>query len=268
MKTKTTQTGPSALNIHRPRNTAASLCLTLTALMFAGCASGPKPAASTGPKMEPAALGLLNSVSAKLGGAQTLQVEAEHRLDPKLGLGLRIDHGDVELAVKRPNQFYAIQPAGNETREIAFDGHFLCVMHPGLKHHALEPLEADSVAQFADQLDARFGFRPPMADLMGDDVSKDLLIHVTSAQLLGQEHIGWARCEHLRLEQEGMTTDLWVGVEDQLPHRMLTTVTDIPGHPTWDIRFSKWKLNEPLDESLFSKRPAPDSQKVTMLKSQ
>ncbi len=250
------------------RNLATSASLTISALLIAGCASGPKPGDSTSAKMEPAALALLHSVSAKLGGAQTIQVEAEHKLDPKLGLGLRIDHGDIELAVKRPNQFYALQAAGAETRTIAFDGHFLCVMHPGQKHHALEPLEAKTIEQFAQFVDERFGFRPPVADLLAGDPAKELMIDVTSARLLSQEHVGWTRCDHLRLDQAGMTTDLWVGVEDKLPRRMLTTVTDIHGHPTWDIRFSKWKLNELLDENLFSKRPAPDSQKVPMLKSQ
>jgi len=218
--------------------------------------------------MEPAALELLNSVSARLGGARTIQVEAEHKLDPALGLGLRLDRGRLELAVKRPNQFYAIQPAGAETREIAYDGNFLCVMHPGPKHYALEPLEAKTIEQFAQLVDQRFGFRPPVAELLASDMAAELLIDVTSARLLGRERVGWTRCDHLRLDQEGMSIDLWVGAEDRLPHRMLTTFTDMPKNPTWDIRFSKWKLNVPLDESLFSKRPAPGSQKVQMLKSQ
>jgi hypothetical protein len=218
--------------------------------------------------MDPGALEFLKSVSAKLGGAQTIQVEAEHKLDPALGLGLRIDHGRIKFAVKRPNQFYAIHPAGAETAEMAYDGSFLCVMHPGPKHHAIEPLKAETVEQFAQFVDERFGFRPPVADLLAGDMAAELLIDVTSARLLGRERVGWVRCDHLRLDQEGMTTDLWVSAEDRLPRRMLTTVTDMPGHPTWDIRFSKWKLNEPLDESLFSKRPASDSQKVQMLKSQ
>lgn len=239
------------------------------AFVIAGCASGPKPAdsAAAGPKMEPAALELLKSVSAKLGAARTIQVDADHKLDPALGLGTRIDRGRIELAVQRPNKFYAIHPAGAETVEIAYDGSSLCVMHPGPKHHALETLAAKSIEQFSQLVDERFGFRPPVADLLASDMSAELLIDVTSARLLGSERVGWTRCEHLRLDQEGMTTDLWVGIEDKLPRRLLTTVTDMPGHPTWDIRFSKWKLNEPLDESRFSKRPAPGSQKVQMLKS-
>ncbi len=64
-----------------------------------------------------------------------------------------------------------------------------------------------------------------------------------------------------------MSIDLWVATKDKLPRRMLITKTDMPGNPTWDIHLSKWKLNEPIDESLFSKRPSAGWQKVQMLKS-
>jgi hypothetical protein len=63
-----------------------------------------------------------------------------------------------------------------------------------------------------------------------------------------------------------MTGDLWVGVKDGLPRRLLLTFTDTAGHPTWDIRLKKWELDPPVDHKLFSKRPATGSQKVPMLK--
>lgn len=246
------------------------VAMTLGTIWLIGCASGPKAdgAAPNRAKMEPAALTLLKSASVKLGAARTIQVEAEHKLDPRLGLGLAIDNGRIELAIKRPNQFYAIRPADAETREIAYDGHQLCVMYPGAGHHALEDLEARNIEDFALQMEERFGFRPPLGDLLASDMAAELLIDVTSARLLKRERVGGTDCDHLQLEQEGMTTDLWLGVDDQLPRRLLTTITDMPGDPQWDIRLSQWKLDAPLDEGLFSKRPAADSQKVPMLRSQ
>ncbi len=248
------------------RKLGCSLSLALGLLLIPGCASGPAPVA-TGVKMEPAALAVLKSMSDKLGSAQTVQVEAEHKLDRRLGIGSGIDQGSIELAVKRPNQFYAIQPAGLDTREIAYDGTTLCVMHPGRKHHALETLPSKNIEGFAQLVDERFGFRPPVAELLASDAQAELLFDVTSVQLLGSEHLGWTRCDHLQLGQPGMTVELWIGTADHLPRRMLMTTTDIKGHPTWNVRFTKWKLNEPLNESLFSKRPAPDSQKAPMVKS-
>lgn len=220
-----------------------------------------------GAQITPEAKALADALSKKLGTAQTIQLTAKHKLDPSLGVGAKVENGPLLLTVKRPNLFYVIQPAGENTRELAYDGKMLCLMHPGLKHHALEPVKAASIEQFADRVDEHFGFRPPIAELLSSDVAGQLFVDVTSAKVMGHEKVGFTTCERLHFEQPGMTGDLWVGIKDGLPHRYLLTYTDKPGHPTWDIHLSKWELNEPVDESLFSKRPAADSQKIQMLKS-
>jgi hypothetical protein len=216
--------------------------------------------------IEPGARELAKAVSAKLGSSRTIRVTAEHRLDPALGVGAGYERGPIEITVERPNRLYAIQRAGKETRELAYDGKWLCLMHPQLKHYALEPLQADSIEQFADRVDQRFGFRPPLTELLARDVAAQVFMNATSARITGTEWVGWTRCERLHVEQPGMTGDLWVAVGDQLPRRLLLTATSIKGRPTWDIRLLKWELDRPVDERLFSKRPAAGSQKVKMIK--
>lgn len=218
-------------------------------------------------EIEPAARARAKEVAAKLTGAKTIRLTAKHQLDPRLGVGSRLEKGPLEITMKRPNQFHAIQKAGAETREIAYDGKTLCMMHPEMKHHAMESLRASSIEEFSDKVDERFGFRPPIAELLANDLASTLFLHVTSAKLVENQWLGFARCDRLHLEQEGMALDLWVGAKDGLPRRMLLTFTDLPNHPTWDIRLKKWEFNSPVDESLFSKRPAADSLKVKMLKS-
>ena len=224
-------------------------------------------ASSARAEIEPAALELTKAVSAKLSSAGTLKVTAKHTLDSALEVGAGHEKGPMEITVKRPNQFYAIQRAGTETRELAFNGSSLCLMHPELKHHALVPLKANSIEQFADRVDERFGFRPPVAELLAQDSANQLFLNVTSARVTGIEWVGWTRCQRLHFVQDGMTTDLWVGVKDKLPHRYLLTFTDIKENPKWDIRFSNWELNAPVDAALFFKRPAADSQPLQLLKS-
>jgi hypothetical protein len=218
-------------------------------------------------QIDPAALALARSVAAKLGSAQTIRLTAVHHLDPRLGVGSRLEDGPLTITVRRPNRFHVIQPAGAETREIAFDGRWLCLMHPQLKHYAIERLRGDSIEQFADRVDERFGFRPPVAELLSNDFVTQLFRDVTSARLLGTERVGETRCTRLHFRQLGMTGDLWVGVDDRLPRRYLLTFTALKGHPTWDIRLSKWELNVPVDERLFSKRPPTGSQRIRMLTS-
>jgi hypothetical protein len=218
-------------------------------------------------QIDPAALALARSVAAKLESAQTIRLTAVHHLDPRLGVGSRIEDGPLTITVRRPNRFHVIQPAGAETREIAFDGRWLCLMHPQLKHHAIERLRGDSIEQFADRVDERFGFRPPVAELLSNDFTTQLFREVTSARVLGTERVGRTRCTRLHFRQLGMTGDLWVGVDDRLPRRYLLTFTALKGHPTWDIRLSKWELNVPVDERLFSKRAPAGSQRIRMLTS-
>jgi len=217
-------------------------------------------------EIQPEALALAKEVAAKLQTSQTVQLAAKHEVDPALTTGSKLDEGPIRITFKRPNLFYAVQDAKDQTREIAFDGKTLCVMHPGLKHHALEPLKAGTIELFSDVVDARFGFRPPLAELLANDLTANLLVNVKDASLAGSERVGWTRCERLRLVQDGMTADIWVGSKDKLPRRMLFTYTSLAGQPAWDIRLSKWELNPEVDASLFSKRPAADSSKVKMLK--
>lgn len=246
--------------IPKPFHTAPVLLATV--IIATGLA-----ASSARAEIEPAARELAKATATKIGSASTLRLTAKHELDPALGIGAKLEKGPFQITVKRPNQFYVIQQAGEETREIAYDGNSLCLIKSQLKQHALEPLKAGSIEQLADRMDERFGFRPPVAELLAGDVAAQLFLHVTSASVTGTEWVGWTRCKRLHFEQEGMKSDVWVGVKDNLPRRYLLTFTDFKENPTWNIRLSKWELNVPVDETLFTKRPAADSQKLQMHKS-
>ena len=218
-------------------------------------------------EIEPSAAALVKAVADKLASAQTIKLTATHKLDPALALNARLGRGPIQITVKRPNQCYVLQAAGEETREMVYDGKTFCFSLPELKVHSIQPLKAASIEQFADAMDERFGFRPPVAELLSEDMPKQLLLNVTSARVVGTEWVGWTRCERLHFEQEGMTGDLWVGRKDRLPRRYLLTFTDVSGQPAWDIRLTKWELNVPVEASLFARRPGNDSQSVPMLRS-
>jgi hypothetical protein len=249
------------MNQHSINRVTKSITL-LSFIVAAGFA-----ASSAQAEIDPAARAVAKAMSDKLAAAQTIRLAAKHQIDPSLGVGSKIEKGPLNITVKRPNRFYALQPAGEETREIAFDGTTLCLMRPQLGHHALEPLKAATIEQFADRVDEKFGFRPPVTELLAGDAAAQLFLNVTSARVVGTERLGWTSCKHLRFEQDGIVSDLWVGVKDNLPRRYLLTFTSEKGNPTWDIKLSKWELNVPVDDRLFTKRPAAGSNKVKMYKS-
>ncbi|MBL9145140.1 MAG: DUF2092 domain-containing protein [Verrucomicrobiaceae bacterium] len=217
--------------------------------------------------ISPEAIALAKTVSAKLAPAKTIQLTASHKVDPELSASAKLGKGALNITVKRPNQCYVLQPAGAETRELAYDGKTLSLIQPELKLHSLEALKANTIEQFADAMDERFGFRPPVAELLSSDLPGQLFVNATSASVTGKEWVGWTRCERLHIEQDGLSGDLWVSVKDKLPRRLLLTFTGIKSQPKWDIRFTNWKFDSAIDESLFGKRAAADSQLTPMLKS-
>ena len=224
-------------------------------------------AASIQAEITPEARTLAEAAAKKLTSAQTLRLTAKHQLNGALIQGALLEKGPLDFTVKRPNQLYVLQRAGENTRELAWDGKTLCVMHPTVKHHAIVPLKAASIEALADAMDQRFGFRPPVAELLSNDLVGQLFVNATSARVVGREWCSWTRCDRLQIVQEGMVGDIWIGVKDHLPRRMLLSFTSLDGNPTWDIRLSKWELDVPVDTNLFSKRPAADSQKVEMVRS-
>ncbi|HSJ02647.1 MAG TPA: DUF2092 domain-containing protein, partial [Verrucomicrobium sp.] len=167
--------------------------------------SGPSMSEAAEPRIEPAAAALAKATGAKLGNAKTVRLTAQHKVDPALGVGAKLENGPLHITLQRPNQFYVQQPAGDQTRELAYDGRTLCLMQPVVNLHALEPVKASSVEQIANAMDDRFGFRPPVAELLSADFEGQLFLDVTSAKVVGTEWVGWTRCDRLHFEQDGMT---------------------------------------------------------------
>lgn len=233
---------------------------SITALIVAAFALSAKA------DISPDAMTLAQAVAARLAPAKTIQLTATHKMDAALGTHTKLDAGPLSITVKRPNKCYVLQSAGQDTRVLSYDGETLCLLNPILKFHALETLKAGSIEQFSDAMEERFGFRPPVAELLAADLPKQLFANATSATVAGKEWVGWTRCDRLHIEQEGMTGNLWVGAKDKLPRRLLLTFTGVSGQPKWDIRLSKWQFDAPVDQSLFTRRPAADSSRAPMLK--
>ncbi|MBL9116160.1 MAG: DUF2092 domain-containing protein [Verrucomicrobiaceae bacterium] len=217
--------------------------------------------------ISPEAMALAKAISAKLAPARTIQLKASHQIDPALSASTKLNQGALTITVKRPNQCYVLQPAGAETRELAYDGRTLSLIQPELKVHSLETLKAGTIEQFANAMNERFGFRPPVAELLASDLPGELFINATSAEVAGKEWVGFTRCERLHIEQDGLIGDIWVAIKDKLPRRMMLTFTGMKTQPRWDIRLTKWKLDASINETLFTKRAGPDSQLTPMVKS-
>lgn len=125
---------------------------------------------------------------------------------------------------------------------------------------------ADSSA-FADAAEKRFGFRPPMAELLAPDLVKEMAREGAVITLGKPERVGWTTCHHVVVSQVGQTTEIWAGAKDSIPRRYRITFTDTPEQPVWqETRFGKWKFGGSLAPETFQPVPPAGSQAVPLLK--
>lgn len=211
---------------------------------------------------DPAALEVLRAVQGKLASSPTLAVEARRTTswDDK-------GDGPVSVTVQRPNRFLARQGKGNEEKTLAFDGTRLRFQLPGVLLHAEGKLKASDTPALADAMQERFGFRPPLAELLAPDLVKEMAREGATITMGKSTCVGWTKCHHLLITQPGQTTEIWVGAKDSLPRRYRITFDDAPTRPWMETRFKQWKFGVPTPSGIFSPAPAAGSHAVPLLKS-
>lgn len=217
-------------------------------------------------KVAPEAAALLRATRDKLASSPTLSVVAKHEGSAELG-GATNDSAPLFVTVSRPNQFYAHQGKGQSERLLGYDGRVLRVVFPGTLLHGEAKVPSRDMTGFADAVDGKFGFRPPLAELLADDLVAEMARDGASIRLAGKQRVGWTQCNHLVITQPGQTTELWLGVKDALPRRYKVTLIDKPIMPTKTITFKKWKFGVPVEPALFAPVAPAGSHLVPFYKS-
>jgi hypothetical protein len=75
---------------------------------------------------------------------------------------------------------------------------------------------------------------------------------------------GGIACHRLALSGKTVDMELWVGVDDRLPKRMIATFKDRPGKPQIKVQFSNWNLRAKVTEQEFVFLRPKGAQKVPM----
>ncbi len=76
---------------------------------------------------------------------------------------------------------------------------------------------------------------------------------------------GGGACHRLALPGKIMDAELWVGVSDQLPKRLITTLKNRPGKPQIKLDFSNWNLAAKTTDNNFAFVPSKGAVKVPMI---
>lgn len=149
-------------------------------------------------------------------------------------------------------------------------GSKLTVVNESKNHYAQVPMRT-SIDGLVNKLDQDFGFVPPLADFAVSNPYRELHQQVRAVTYAGRANtggflgMGGVECHKIALQGRRADAELWVGVADQLPHRLVATFRHV-GNARMRVEFSAWNLaaSAPANAAAFTYNPPPGAQKIEM----
>jgi hypothetical protein len=235
-------------------------------LVALGLFAAPALAADTQeapPKIDPQATQVLKRMSDYLGSLHTFKVDAQ-TIDEKVTTDSQKLQfvADTRIAVERPNKLRAdrLGPVANVV--FRYDGKQFTVYGNRTGYYAQVPAPATLDAAI-DAARVKYGVDAPAADLYMAHSYAELMDDVKGARYIGLEPINGVFCHHLAFQ--GTDTDWQIWIQDgpqPLPRRYVITTKDVVAKPQFQVAFSNWQPNAPLDAQEFVFVPPPDAKQI------
>jgi hypothetical protein len=208
---------------------------------------------------------LLRQMSEKLAQTKSLSFKVDRKLDAALVEERNVaENTQIEISVSRPGKFQAKSNGKDNVRHLFFDGQTLSLYDETMKLYATVPV-AGTIDEAVAKIDEKYGFTPPLAEFILSDPYKALSQHIKSKAYKGKENISGVECHHLTLGGEVADSELWIGVADLLPHKLVATFKDREGSPQLQADFSSWNLAPTFDDKMFALVAPPDAEKIEMI---
>jgi hypothetical protein len=224
-----------------------------------GCGTGKPTAAINDPDQ------LLRQMSDKLAQAKMLSFKVVRKLDAALIEGRNIpENAQIEISVSRPGKFLAKADSQDNVRQFVFDGQNLSVYDGTMNLYATVPVPG-TIDEVVAKIDEKYGFKPPLAEFILSDPYGALRPRIKSQVYKGKETIGGVECHHLSLGGDVADSELWIGVGDLLPRKLVATFKNREGGPQLQADFSDWNLAAPLDDKFFTFVAPQDADSVEMI---
>lgn len=166
--------------------------------------------------------------------------------------------------LERPNKLRVSRLGGTGELDLFFNGETATLYGPGIKTYA-EVGSASSVDQLIDELEHKYGFAGPGADLLLSNAYETLMANVTDARYLGTGIIGGVTCDHVAFRTRETDWQLWVQVgAEAIPRKFVITSKTVAAAPEYSVVVTDLKTGIKVDPSAFAFTPPPDAKKGTL----
>jgi len=208
---------------------------------------------------------LLQQMSAKLAQAQKLSFKVDRKLDAALVEGRNVpEDAKIEISVSRPNKFLVKSDSPDSARQFVFDGQNLSIYDGKMNLYSTVPVPG-TIDEVMAKINEQYGFTPPLAEFILSDPYRALSPRIKSQEYKGKETVGGVECHHLSFGGEMIDSELWIGVADLLPRKLVATFKDYEGDPQLQADFSDWNLAATPDDKSFTFVAPQDADKIEMV---
>ena len=251
---------------------AHGLLLLATAIVLIlpapGCGPGEKPddpGATPAPKFDDQAVEVLKGMTDKISAASQIAIRATQETDPAL-LEMRDkpESASLTATLKRPDRFLATTTSENRERRIFYDGETFSMLYVSENFYAQKEMSGD-FDSMAEQLEEKFGFAPPVTELLLSDPYAYLMEGLQSLSYVGEETVQGTPCHHLSAVEESITWSVWITVDELLLLELVATATSIEGQPKIRVQVAEIDLSAQLDDAMFAFEPPPGATKIRMV---
>ena len=219
---------------------------------------------------EPSGDQILRQMSAKLASARTFSFKATREIDTALLPGLALS-GKVRISalVQRPLKFAAKAESKSDSRQFIADGRTLTLFDSRKNFYATVPMRK-TIDGVVEELDSKYGFTPPLADFALSNPYQEFRRQADAIVFLGRAKtgggcfgFGGVECDRIALKGKVADAELWIGVKDHLPYKMVATFHR-PGHPQVRVNFLAWNLAPKVTPADFAFTPPKGALKIEM----
>ncbi len=196
---------------------------------------------------------LLKAMGDYLKSSKQFSFHANITFDDLIPSGQKIQYASSsDIAVHRPDRVYAEKQSDLGGKRFWYDGKNMTLMDTKLGVYATEPVPAD-IDSAMDHLMEKYGFSPPLVDLVYSDPYHTLIENIESGFYVGLHDVEGVRCHHLAFVQKNIDWQIWIEDGRQMvPRKIVITYKTIPESPQFSAMFSEWDLDAHLPDALFN----------------
>jgi len=208
---------------------------------------------------------VLKGMTDKISAASQITLRAKQETDAAL-LELRDkpESASLTATLKRPDRFMATTTSEDRERRIFYDGETFSMLYVLENFYAQQEMPGD-FDSMAGRLEEKFGFAPPVAELLLSDPYAYLTEGLQSLSYVGEETVDGTPCHHLSAVEESITWNVWITVDELLLLELVATATSIEGQPKIRVQVTEVDLSAQLDDAMFAFEPPPGARKIRMV---